>query len=70
MLTSGIYGKITAVLDNQVEMETSPGNTMLVAMGAVRSIEQEPKSAKPAARTATKQKPSAKPAAKTPVKKK
>ena len=74
MLTSGIYGKITAVLDNQVEMETSPGNKMLVAMGAVRSIEQEPKNtksstksvAKTAAKTATKPKP----AAKTPVKKK
>jgi preprotein translocase subunit YajC len=82
MLTSGIYGKITAVLDNRVELETSPGNKMLVAMGAVRSVEQEPKSAKPAAKTATKtatktavkSKPSAKiaakTAAKTPAKKK
>jgi preprotein translocase subunit YajC len=72
MLTSGIYGKITAVLDNQVELETSPGNKMLVAMGAVRSIEQERKTTKPASkpaeRTSTKPKPSAKPAAKTPAK--
>lgn len=74
MLTSGIYGKITAVLDNQVEMETSPGNKMLVAMGAVRSIEQEPKSTKSstksAAKTAPKTATKPKPAAKTPVKKK
>jgi preprotein translocase subunit YajC len=78
MLTSGIYGKITAVLDNRVELETSPGNKMLVAMGAVRSVEQEPKSAKPVAKpvakpavkSAVKPKPSAKTAAKAPVKKK
>jgi preprotein translocase YajC subunit len=78
MLTSGIYGKITAVLDNRVELETSPGNKMLVAMGAVRSIEQEPKgtkptakaAAKPAIKTSVKPKPSTKTAAKTPVKKK
>jgi hypothetical protein len=43
---------------------------MLVAVGAVRSIEQEPKSTKPAAKTATNSKPSAKSAAKTSVKKK
>jgi hypothetical protein len=72
MLTSGIYGKITAVLDNQVELETSPGNKMLVAMGAVRSIEQERKTTKPASkpaeRTSTKPKPAAKTPAKTPAK--
>jgi preprotein translocase subunit YajC len=70
MLTSGIYGKITSVLDNRVELEVAPGTKMLVAVGAVRSIEQEPKSTKPAAKTATKSKPSAKSAAKTSVKKK
>lgn len=72
MLTSGIYGKITAVLDNRVELEISPGTKILVAMGAVRSIEQEPKNSKPAAKTTTssKPKPAAKTAAKTPVKKK
>jgi preprotein translocase subunit YajC len=80
MLTSGIFGKITAVLDNRVELETSPGNKMLVALGAVRSIEQEPKSSKPAAKSesnsetkpAAKSKPksSAKTTTKTPVKKK
>jgi preprotein translocase YajC subunit len=72
MLTSGIYGKITAVLDNRVEIEISPGTKMLVAMGAVRSIEQEPKNSKPAAKatTSSKPKPAAKTAAKTPAKKK
>jgi preprotein translocase subunit YajC len=72
MLTSGIFGKITAVLDNRIELETSPGNKMLVATGAVRSIEEEPKSGKPAAKAAAKPKPktATKTAAKTPVKKK
>jgi preprotein translocase subunit YajC len=65
MLTSGIFGKITAVLDNRVELETAPGNKMLVAIGAVRSIEQEPKAA-----ASTKPKAAAKTAAKTPAKKK
>lgn len=81
MLTSGIFGKITAVLDNRVELETSPGNKMLVAMGAVRSIEEEPKPSKPAekvvasAKTRTPSpstkapaKPAAKPAAKAAAK--
>jgi preprotein translocase subunit YajC len=63
MLTSGIFGKITAVLDNRVELEVAPGTKMLVAVGAVRSIEQEPKSSKASAKVATKAKP--KPAAKT-----
>lgn len=72
MLTSGIFGKITAVLDNRVELETAPGNKMLVAMGAVRSIEEEPKTAQPAAKTAAKPKPKVAPktATKTPAKKK
>lgn len=77
MLTSGIFGKITAVLDNRVELETSPGSKMLVAMGAVRSIEEEPKTSKPAEKVAASSKtrtpspstkapakPAAKPAAK------
>jgi preprotein translocase subunit YajC len=76
MLTSGIFGKIVAVRDNRVELETSPGNKLLVAMGAVRSIEEEPKTSKPADKPATKatSKPKAasavKPAAKSPAKKK
>lgn len=82
MLTSGIYGKITNVLDNRVELETSPGTKMLVAMGAVRSIEQEPSNAKtaskntssakpkPVAKATPKAKPEAKAVAKTPSKKK
>ena len=65
MLVSGIFGKITAVLDNRVELETSPGNKMLVAIGAVRSIEEEPKAA-----ASPKPKAAAKTAAKTPAKKK
>jgi Preprotein translocase subunit YajC len=59
MLTSGIFGRITQVMDDRIELETSPGQKMLVAVGAVRSIEQEPKAAKPAG------KPAGKPAAKT-----
>lgn len=61
MLTSGIFGKITAVLDNRVELETAPGQKMLVASGAVRSIEEESKKSKPAS-SATK--PAAKSATK------
>jgi preprotein translocase subunit YajC len=64
MLTSGILGKITAVMDDRIELETSPGNRMLVAIGAVRSIEQEPKSSKTTSKSATK------PASKTTPKKK
>ena len=72
MLTSGIYGKITAVQENRVELETSPGNKMLVAVGAVRSIEQEPKSSKSSSKVATKPKPktATKSATKSPAKKK
>ena len=60
MLTSGIYGKITAVLENRIELETAPGQKLLVATGAVRSIEEELKKAKPASAA----KPAAKPAPK------
>ncbi len=73
MLTSGIYGKITAVLENRIELETAPGQKMVVATGAVRSVEEELKkpkpassAAKPAAKTAIKAKP--RPAAKSPAK--
>lgn len=54
MLTSGIYGKVTLVLDDRLELETGPGQKLFVAIGAVRSIEQEPKGAKPASKTAAK----------------
>lgn len=57
MLTSGIYGKITAVLDNRIELETAPGQKLLVATGAIRSVEEEPKKSKPASSAA---KPAAK----------
>jgi len=54
MLTSGIFGKVTAVLENRIELETSPGNKMLVAVGAVRSIEVEQKASKTARTNTTK----------------
>jgi preprotein translocase subunit YajC len=44
MLTSGIYGKILSVNQDRVELETAPGQKITVAIGAVRSIEQAPKS--------------------------
>jgi hypothetical protein len=72
MLTSGIYGKITAVLENRIELETAPGHKLLVATGAVRSIEEQPKkfkpasAAKPAAKSAPKTK--SRSAAKSPAK--
>jgi preprotein translocase YajC subunit len=56
MLTSGIYGSIINVKDDRVELETAPGQTLTVAIGAVRSIEK--KLAKPSARKASS--PSAK----------
>ena len=73
MLTSGIYGKITAVLEKRIELETAPGQKMLVATGAVRSVEEEPKKSKPAtsaAKPAAKSAPKAKSrtAAKSPAK--
>ena len=72
MLTSGIYGKITAVLENRIELETAPGQKLLVATGAVRSIEEELKKSKPAsaATLAAKSAPKAKSlsVAKTPAK--
>jgi hypothetical protein len=72
MLTSGIYGKITAVLENRIELETAPGQKLLVATGAVRSIEEQPKNSKSASATkpAAKSAPKAKSrsAAKSPAK--
>lgn len=54
MLTSGIFGKITNILDNQIELEVSSGSKMLVATGAVSSIEVEPKSSKSAPKSESK----------------
>jgi preprotein translocase subunit YajC len=75
MLTSGIYGKITAVLENRIELETAPGQKLLVATGAVRSVEEEPKKSKPASSAAksapkTKSRSAAKGPAKSLAKKK
>ncbi|CAB4629560.1 unannotated protein [freshwater metagenome] len=64
MLTSGIFGRITNVSEGRIELETAPGQKMIVAAGAVRSIEQEQKPAKSAS------KPAAKSAAKSAPKKK
>jgi preprotein translocase YajC subunit len=68
MLTSGIFGKVANVMDDRIELETSPGQKLTVAIGAVRGIEQEPKpskaQSKPASKSATK------PSAKTTPKKK
>ena len=42
MLTSGIFGKITSVKEDRVELETAPGQKLNVAIGAVSRIEQAP----------------------------
>jgi preprotein translocase subunit YajC len=62
MLTSGIFGKVAAVHEDRVELEISPGSKMLVALGAIRAIEQEPKLPKAAGKkaTASVRKPAAK----------
>jgi preprotein translocase YajC subunit len=62
MLTSGIYGKIAAVNDDRVELETAPGQKLTVAIGAVRGIEEAPKkvsTSKGDSSTASKSKPKA-----------
>ena len=71
MLTSGIFGKISQVMDYRVELETAPGQKMLVAIGAIRSIEQQPKAAKAAGKPAAKssKKPSKSASKPTPKKK-
>jgi preprotein translocase subunit YajC len=46
MLTSGIYGKILMVKEDRVELETAPGQKLTVAIGAVRGIEQPPKTSR------------------------
>lgn len=60
MLTSGIYGKIGAVNDDRIELETAPGQKLTVAIGAVRGVEEPPKkttTAKSASTSAKKAKP-------------
>jgi preprotein translocase subunit YajC len=42
MLTSGIFGRISSVKDDRVELETAPGQKLTVAIGAVSRIEQAP----------------------------
>ena len=50
MLTSGIYGKVIEVDGAKVKIETAPKQYLVVAAGAVRSIEGDPQPAKPAAK--------------------
>jgi preprotein translocase subunit YajC len=45
MLTSGIYGKVTQVKEDRIVLETAPGQSLTVAIGAVRNIEAAPKPA-------------------------
>jgi preprotein translocase subunit YajC len=40
MLTSGIFGKISSVKEDRVELETSPGQKLTVAIGAISRVEQ------------------------------
>jgi preprotein translocase YajC subunit len=62
MLTSGIFGKISSVKEDRVELETAPGQKLTVAIGAVSRIEQAPlasKTPKTPSATASKPKPKA-----------
>jgi preprotein translocase YajC subunit len=62
MLTSGIFGKISSVKDDRVELETAPGQKLTVATGAVSRIEQAPlapKTPKTPSATSSKPKPKA-----------
>ena len=62
MLTSGIFGKISSVKEDRVELETAPGQKLTVALGAVSRIEQAPlapKTPKTPSATASKPKPKA-----------
>jgi preprotein translocase YajC subunit len=62
MLTSGIFGKISSVKDDRVDLETAPGQKLTVAIGAVSRIEQAPlapKTPKTPSATSSKPKPKA-----------
>lgn len=50
MLTSGIYGKVLEVEGAKIKIETAPKQFLVVAAGAVRSIEEDPKPVKPVAK--------------------
>ena len=39
MLTSGIFGTITAIEDDRVTIETAPKNKLTVIKGAIRTVE-------------------------------
>lgn len=65
MLTSGIYGRITAIDGDRITIETTPGTSLSVIKLAVREIVAAAEVAeKPAKKSA-----SSSPAAKTPAKK-
>lgn len=61
MLTSGIFGKVTQIADDRIELETAPGQKLTVAIGAVRSIEEEKKMASPKKASASTKSTSEKP---------
>ena len=42
MLTSGIYGRVTATEDDRLHVEVAPGVTIKVARGAVASVVEQP----------------------------
>lgn len=76
MLTSGIYGSVTAFEDDKVVLETSPGTKLVVNKLAIRQVEAnkpavantvaKPVAKKPAAKSSTvaAKKPAAKKSAK------
>ena len=63
MLTSGIYGKIVAIDEARVTIESTPGTVLTVNRLAVRQVETNYEAPKPAAKK-TPAKAVAKPAAK------
>ena len=67
MLTSGIFGKISSVKDDRIELETAPGQKLTVAIGAVSRIDQAPKTPSAAkAESKTSSKTEGKPKPKAP----
>lgn len=66
MLTSGIYGEITAIDGDHIVIESAPGSSLTVNKLAVRQIEQKPE--KPAKKSASKTTAVKKPATKSSAK--
>jgi preprotein translocase subunit YajC len=72
MLHSGIYGEVVEINEDKLVIESTPGNKLVVARGAVRGIVEAPAkkvaAKKPAAKKPVAKAP-AKPAAKKPASK-